>query len=253
MKWLFATLVALNIIVFGAMLVSRMIAPQPQVVNVPSAQPTIVQIQTGDSSNGASRRDAPAEPRANTARTTRPAPARAAANPASKNTTTQAAPSSSDIRSPNVNCTATITIPEDDYYRIRGLLTKWPHAASRVVVRRDNNGRAANTKYQVVVAIEGEASAFAQRLKSMGFTPHAAGGRMNLGTFSNEQQAQALMSKAQQSGLTPLLISTGMQGGQSLSEAKMQLVFANVDEAAATGINGVVGRYGTLRRASCSR
>ena len=37
-------------------------------------------------------------------------------------------------------CSARVSIPEDDYHRIKGLLGKFPHAASRQVVQGGGEG-----------------------------------------------------------------------------------------------------------------
>lgn len=262
MKWLFAILVALNIIVFGGMLFSRMGAPQQHQAAAPPAapaQPTVVQIHTG-AQPAAPAPQAPAQPSAPTsAQTTPRTPASAPrrANETAGKPAEPAAPKQNDsgIRAPATACTATAVMPEDDYHRIKGLLSRWPHSATRVVERR-NDSRQAAARYQVSVAVDGDQQETAAKLKSLGLNSTPAGGRLNIGTFNNEQQAERAAARARQAGLVPQINRTGSGGSEqsaALGESKMQLTFINVDDAAAAGISGVIGRYASLRRAPCRR
>ena len=150
-------------------------------------------------------------------------------------------------------------LPEDDYHRIKGLLARWPHAATRVVERRRDSGRPqrGSERYQVSVTIEGDVQEFTAKLRSQGFrNASIAGGRMSLGSFSSEQQAEQTAAKARQAGLNPQIARTGASGGDQsaeLGESKMQVTFMNVDDNAAAGISSVIGRYSHLRRAPCRR
>ena len=165
----------------------------------------------------------------------------------------------SGIRAPNTACTAVAVLPEDDYHRIKGLLARWPHAATRVVERRRDSGHAqrGSERYQVSVTIEGDVQEFTAKLRSQGFrNASVAGGRMSLGSFSSEQQAEQTAAKARQAGLNPQIARTGASGGDQsaeLGESKMQVTFMNVDDNAAAGISSVIGRYSHLRRAPCRK
>ena len=156
-------------------------------------------------------------------------------------------------------CTAVAVLPEDDYHRIKGLLARWPHAATRVVERRRDSGHAqrGSERYQVSVTIEGDVQEFTAKLRSQGFrNASVAGGRMSLGSFSSEQQAEQTAARARQAGLNPQIIRTGSSGGEQsaeLGESKMQITFMNVDDNAAAGISSVISRYSHLRRAPCRR
>lgn len=263
MKWLFAILVALNIIVFGGMLITRMAAPPQQqaAAPAPAAQPTVVQIHTAPAQNS-SEGSNPA-PSAAPQPVPAPAPRNSPAGPAPRRnadgnrTATPSpdkAPADSGIRAPNTACTASAVMPEDDYHRIKGLLSRWPHSASRVVERRNGGGRQNAERYQVSVGIEGDINEFTAKLKSLGFNAAPAGGRMGIGTFNSEQQAERTAARARQAGLNPQISRIGNSGSDhsaALGESKMQLTFINVDDTAAAGISGVIGRYSPLRRAPC--
>ena len=262
MKWLFAVLVALNIIVFGGMLVTRM-AQQQQPVPVvqQQPQPTTVVVQTAPAQPAAPQQPATPVPPVDTGR-----PRTAPAAPGRSNTPAKPAGEAqpkptpeSGIRAPNTACTAVAVLPEDDYHRIKGLLARWPHAATRVVERRRDSGHAqrGSERYQVSVTIEGDVQEFTAKLRSQGFrNASVAGGRMSLGSFSSEQQAEQTAVKARQAGLNPQIARTGASGGDQsaeLGESKMQVTFMNVDDNAAAGISSVIGRYSHLRRAPCRK
>ena len=263
MKWLFAVLVALNIIVFGGMLVTRMAQQQQPVpvVQQQQPQPTTVVVQTAPAQPAAPQQPATPVPPVDTGR-----PRTVPAVPGRSNTPSKPAGGAppqptpeSGIRAPNTACTAVAVLPEDDYHRIKGLLARWPHAATRVVERRRDSGHAqrGSERYQVSVTIEGDVQEFTAKLRSQGFrNASVAGGRMSLGSFSSEQQAEQTAAKARQAGLNPQIARTGASGGDQsaeLGESKMQVTFMNVDDNAAAGISSVIGRYSHLRRAPCRK
>lgn len=143
MKWLFATLVALNIVVFASILGYKLIdrrlpANQPvavQPANTPQQLPPQVIINTGTpmtmpaQNNGSNRSSA-----VNRSATTSP---NTQASTQTKNISTTSAPK-------NKPCLARISMLEDDYHRIKGLLARFPHAATRDVVANPVSGQAEN-------------------------------------------------------------------------------------------------------------
>ena len=262
MKWLFAVLVALNIIVFGGMLVTRMAQQQQPVpvVQQQQPQPTTVVVQTAPAQPAAPQQPTTPVPPVDTGRPRTPAAPGRSNTPAKPAGEAQPKPTpESGIRAPNTACTAVAVLPEDDYHRIKGLLARWPHAATRVVERRRDSGHAqrGSERYQVSVTIEGDVQEFTAKLRSQGFrNASVAGGRMSLGSFSSEQQAEQTAAKARQAGLNPQIARTGASGGDQsaeLGESKMQVTFMNVDDNAAAGISNVIGRYSHLRRAPCRK
>ncbi|QMT32802.1 cell division protein [Conchiformibius steedae DSM 2580] len=165
MRHLFYILVMLNIIVFAAIIgnkVFRQYLPaQPQGnAQAPQQQPVVVSppqiiINTGDLQNASAVRAAvngsnvqvqQPNRRAVQAQQGKPAPSRektadkAHKAPAVRNISVQGNNSEPVERlgTPRVQykaCSARVSIPEDDYHRIKGLLRKYPHAASRQVVQ----------------------------------------------------------------------------------------------------------------------
>nr|WP_314228813.1 cell division protein [uncultured Kingella sp.] len=161
MKWIFATLVALNLIVFAGFVGNKIMNPkkqQPQVVQMPQQQPQAPQqiiINTGNgtpttvstngtvTTNGVPAGSAIGKIVGKTANTVRPHrnvnPGNTGAAPtAGGRTAAQSAVA--EPRAKYRACSARVSIPEDDYHRIKGLLGKFPHAASRQVVQGGGEG-----------------------------------------------------------------------------------------------------------------
>lgn len=178
MKWLFTILVVINLIVFAGMMGKKMlnefpiVAQNTQSQNTPQmvTQPQVV-INMADYKNDGNNGTDTVTTNSNGVVVKRPA------NTSANNKTTQT-PSTTVIkstannttRSNNTNggvirnisvssnhdgsesisstppraqykaCSARVSIPEDDYHRIKGLLHKYPHAASRQIVEGGGEG-----------------------------------------------------------------------------------------------------------------
>lgn len=256
MKWLFAVLVALNIIVFGGMVFSHMMTPPqtPAQATAPvsgSPQPTVVQIHTNTAPASNNNSNSATTPAVAAPRNTTPA-APAPRRPAETARSDTAASPANGIQSPNTACTASAVMPEDDYHRIKGLLSRWPHSAARVTERRNDNANT-NARYRLSVTVDGDNAQ--ERLKNAGFNGIAiSGGQAQLGTFNSEQQAEHAATRARQAGFVPHIARISQSGSEqsaALGESKMQLTFINVNNEAAAGISSVIGRYASLRRAPC--
>lgn len=153
MKWLFATLLGLNLIVFAGMIAGKMwkeSKPEPVATNNPA--PTQIVIHTNDL-NGAAANAASnvAGVKVQTAPPVKPAqtktePPKVAVAPAPKaeKRNTEAV-STAQPQANYKNCSARVSMPEDDYHRIKGLLGKYPHAASRQVVESSAEDGAQST------------------------------------------------------------------------------------------------------------
>ena len=151
MKWIFATLVALNLIVFAGFVGNKIMnpkKPQPQVVQAPqqpqapqqiiintgNGTPTTVSTNGTVTTNGVPAGSAIGKIVGRTANTVRPqrnanANNTGASLSAGSGKTAQTA--AAEPRAKYRACSARVSIPEDDYHRIKGLLGKFPHAASR--------------------------------------------------------------------------------------------------------------------------
>lgn len=146
--------------------------------------------------------------------------------------------------------TASVTLPEDDYHRIKGLLNQWPHAASRQIERKEASG-GRGRGFVVWMPIQVDAGSQIQALKAKGFSATLMDGGISVGSRPDRAQAQALLSRLQNAGFGGQLreLEGGSTGGQSI--AKMQVTFMNIDDKSAQSIQGIVGRYGSLRRSRC--
>ena len=159
MKWIFAMLVALNLIVFAGFVGNKIMnpkKPQPQIVQTPqqpqapqqiiintgNGTPTTVSTNGTVTTNGVPAGSAIGKIVGRTANTVRPQ-RNANANSASGSQAAAraaAAQSAAEPRAKYRACSARVSIPEDDYHRIKGLLGKFPHAASRQVVQGGGEG-----------------------------------------------------------------------------------------------------------------
>ena len=160
MKWIFATLVALNLLVFAGFVGNKIMnpkKPQPQVVQAPqqpqapqqiiintgNGTPTTVSTNGTVTTNGVPAGSAIGKIVGRTANTVRPqrnanANNTGASLSAGSGKTAQTA--AAEPRAKYRACSARVSIPEDDYHRIKGLLGKFPHAASRQVVQGGGEG-----------------------------------------------------------------------------------------------------------------
>ena len=145
--------------------------------------------------------------------------------------------------------TANVSLPEDDYHRIKGLLNRWPHAASRTVERKE--AARSKTSYAVWTPIQIDAGSQMQALQSKGFNTVLMEGGISIGIRSDKAQAQALLNRLQGAGFTGQLrvVNSGSSGGQRV--AKMQITFMTVNDADIKAIQNIVGSYGRLSRNKC--
>lgn len=271
MKWLFAILVALNIIVFGSMVAGKLVrlpaaaAPTASApIPAPPPEPAVPVVSV--SSTPASAAPATPPPAVKTeaqlrAEAAAKARAEAAAKARAEAAKTAAAqnppPAAGNNTPPPGNCSATAVLPEDDYHRIKGLLSRWPHAASRFVEQSSQKPArtASRTRYMVSASGGDEVR---QQLREQGFDVAVNNGQISLGVFNRRSDAEALLARAKISGVNQVQIVTlggeaDEAGGQSMSVAKMRLNFIHVDDQAARDINQVIQRYGRLQRGACKR
>lgn len=257
MKWLFAILVALNIIVFGSMIAGKL-------VHGISASPA-----ASGATSAATDTIAPASPDISVRRATDTTAAAGSAVPAakaaSKTETTTAGKQKIDTAdnsdkttaAPASTCTATVTLPEDDFHRIKGLLNHWPFTTSRFIEQVNAPARTrttpAPTRYMVALSSSGDSTTRA-RLQEQGFDYGINQGRVSLGVFNRREDAEGLMARAKMQGFSDAFITT--LGGSSDSDsgntptsiAKMRVVFSGVDNSAMNDINAITGRYGRMQR-----
>lgn len=171
MKWLFATLVGLNLIVFAGMIASKIYKNNQSLVQMQSAQQSMGAVQQPPVVINVGQQPVatvpanlnPAQPNGRVVEKSavrnnvihKPiAPSKPIAGQnlttisASKVVTAHAIASTdnnTNVQSQEKyrNCSAKVSMPEDDYHRIKGLLRRFPHAATRQVVQgsEEENGQ----------------------------------------------------------------------------------------------------------------
>lgn len=159
MKWLFATLLGLNVIVFAGMIAGKMLKEfKPASPPVGMVQPTQVFVNTSDfqdksASNVVVTKGSPATIANTTSNNTQPKTTHKASVVVEKRPQAAQVQRSEPVVQPKANyknCSARVSMPEDDYHRIKGLLSKYPHAASRQVVEGGENGAQSSSRMNVL-------------------------------------------------------------------------------------------------------
>ena len=294
MKWLFAALVALNIIVFGGMITHRLnnakspsatpvedgahelaqpesLRPQQAHASADNAQPDWLQtdetqadLPEPESEEAIAERKKKEEElarrekekkereekalrekeKAAAAGNSEPAAA-ANENPAAKNA----------AAAHQCTSNASVTLDEDDYHRIKGLLTRWPHAASRTVEKRGAAKDQAAKTFRVLLPADSEAMNRLEALGNKGFNGTLHNGEISLGVMKSRSSAQVLISRLSAAGFGGARIveqdDKGNAADSTLSVSRMTIIFMSVDEKDAQEIRNIVGRYGSLNMKTC--
>ena len=294
MKWLFAALVALNIIVFGGMITHRLnnakspnaapveggthelaqpesLRPQQAPAPADNAQPDWLQtdetqadLPEPESEEAIAERKKKEEElarrekekkereekalrekeKAAAAGNSEPAAA-ANENPAAKNA----------AAAHQCTSNASVTLDEDDYHRIKGLLTRWPHAASRTVEKRGAAKDQAAKTFRVLLPADSEAMNRLEALGNKGFNGTLHNGEISLGVMKSRSSAQVLISRLSAAGVGGARIveqdDKGNAADSTLSVSRMTVIFMSVDDKDTQEIRNIVGRYGSLNMKTC--
>lgn len=153
--------------------------------------------------------------------------------------------------------TATVVIDEDDYHRIKGLLGRWPHAATRSVEKRTpkKSAQKPSKNYRVLISTGGDAVAQLDNLNAKGFSGTLHNGEISVGVTHSRSAAQIIISRLSSANIGGARIVEDEEGGGTsdgaLSVARMHITFMSVDGRMAQDINNVVGRYGKLNVKNC--
>ncbi|PIT25003.1 hypothetical protein BGI37_08555 [Snodgrassella alvi] len=284
MKWLFAILVALNIIVFGSMIAGKLVhgtSASPAAVSAASYTPEApapaspdISVRRTDEAVVSSSEPAPKAASkidiaaANKPKTNNPDnAAKPATNTSTSTSATTPTPTTTTTTAPTPvtnTCTATVTLPEDDFHRIKGLLNHWPFTTSRFIEQANSSAKPRRTptptRYMVALSSSGDSNT-RTRLQEHGFDYGINQGKVSLGVFNRREDAESLMARAKMQGFSDAFITT--LGGSSsdndsdndnhtdsstISIAKMRVVFSGVDNSAMHDINAITGRYGRMQR-----
>ena len=153
--------------------------------------------------------------------------------------------------------TATVVIDEDDYHRIKGLLGRWPHAATRSVEKRTpkKSTQKPSKNSRVLISTGGDAVAQLENLNAKGFSGTLHNGEISVGVTHSRSAAQIIISRLSSANIGGARIVEDEEGGGAsdgaLSVARMHITFMSVDGRMAQDINNVVGRYGKLNVKNC--
>ena len=294
MKWLFAALVALNIIVFGGMITHRLnnakspnaapveggahelaqpesLRPQQAPAPADNAQPDWLQTDETQADlpepeseeaiaerkkkeeEEQARREKEKKEREEKARREKEKAAAENTNPNAAANENPAAKNTAAARQCTSN--ASVTLDEDDYHRIKGLLTRWPHAASRTVEKRGAAKDQAAKTFRVLLPADSEAMNRLEALGNKGFNGTLHNGEISLGVMKSRSSAQVLISRLSAAGFGGARIveqdDKGNAADSTLSVSRMTVIFMSVDEKDAQEIRNIVGRYGSLNMKTC--
>ena len=296
MKWLFAALVALNIIVFGGMITHRLnnakspsatpvgggahelaqpesLRPQQAPAPADNAQPDWLQTdetqadlpepesEEAIAERKEKRRRGIGAPRKRKKKNVKKKHAAKKEKAAAAGNTTPTAAANENPAAKNAaaahQCTsnASVTLDEDDYHRIKGLLTRWPHAASRTVEKRGAAKDQAAKTFRVLLPADSEAMNRLEALGNKGFNGTLYNGEISLGVMKSRSSAQVLISRLSAAGFGGARIveqdDKGNASNSTLSISRMTIIFMSVDEKDAQEIRNIVGRYGSLNMKTC--
>lgn len=294
MKWLFAALVALNIIVFGGMITHRLnnakspnaapveggahelaqpesLRPQQAPAPADNAQPDWLQTDETQADlpepeseeaiaerkkkeeEEQARREKEKKEREEKARREKEKAAAENTNPNAAANENPAAKNAAAARQCTSN--ASVTLDEDDYHRIKGLLTRWTHAASRTVEKRGAAKDQAAKTFRVLLPADSEAMNRLEALGNKGFNGTLHNGEISLGVMKSRSSAQVLISRLSAAGFGGARIveqdDKGNAADSTLSVSRMTVIFMSVDEKDAQEIRNIVGRYGNLNMKIC--
>lgn len=150
---------------------------------------------------------------------------------------------------------ASLTMDEDDYHRIKGLLGKWSHVASRSVEKRTAQAKPADKTYRVVLPVSADAENQAAELSAKGFNPIPFDGALSLGVGNSRENAQALQNRLAGAGFGGAHIvehfAEADRQDDSLSVSRMTVLFTGVNAADAEEIRKITSLYGKLNLKSC--
>ncbi|MDF7675150.1 hypothetical protein PT286_00110 [Neisseriaceae bacterium ESL0693] len=263
MKWLFAILVVLNIVVFGSMVASKLVrdnaratpteASMPMtapMVTTPPASPNI-SIQS-DTAITPAENDKPATDSKHTKPTKTEQSSQPAENDKEKNNRKD---NNRQAAGAGDTCTATVSLPEDDFHRIKGLFSQWPFTTSRFVEKLDKPkprpARQTPTRYAVTLPASND-NDLRTHLQSQGFDYGIVQGQISLGVFNRRNDAESLLARAKMHGFSEASVMVmnnerDQPDDGVTSVAKIRVVFSGVNKAAIQDINNVVSHYGQLQ------
>ena len=287
MKWLFILLVAINIAVFGGTVGYKLtlkqagripetqnaannlqvqpVAPtMPVVRNIPVSDPAVRTASESDTGVLLKQGDILSEEQAEQLRVKKEAEQKKLKEKKQREEkarreklAAEKAQAERENNAADTSCAAqaSLTMDEDDYHRIKGLLGKWSHVASRSVEKRTAKAKPADKTYRVVLPVSADAENQAAELSAKGFNPIPFDGALSLGVGNSRENAQAVQNRLAGAGfggahIVERAAETGRQD-DSLSVSRMTVLFTGVNAADADEIRKITSPYGKLNLKSC--
>lgn len=287
MKWLFILLVAINIAVFGGTVgykltlkqagripeaqnaannlqVQPVVPTMPVVRNIPASDPAVRTASESDTGALLKPGDILSEEQAEQLRLKKEAEQKKLKEKKQREEkarreklAAEKAQVERENNAADTSCAAqaSLTMDEDDYHRIKGLLGKWSHVASRSVEKRTAKAKPADKTYRVVLPVSADAENQAAELSAKGFNPIPFDGALSLGVGNSRENAQALQNRLAGAGfggahIVERAAETGRQD-DSLSVSRMTVLFTGVNAADADEIRKITSPYGKLNLKSC--
>ncbi|CWP28598.1 Sporulation related domain protein [Neisseria meningitidis] len=287
MKWLFILLVAINIAVFGGTVGYKLtlkqagripeaqnaannlqvqpVAPtMPVVRNIPASGPVVQAASESDTGVLLGASDILTEEQAEQLRLKKEAEQKKLREKKQREEkarreklAAEKAQAERENNAADTSCAAqaSLTMDEDDYHRIKGLLGKWSHVASRSVEKRTAKAKPADKTYRVVLPVSADAENQAAELSAKGFNPIPFDGALSLGVGNSRENAQALQNRLAGAGFGGAHIvehfAEADRQDDSLSVSRMTVLFTGVNAADADEIRKITSLYGKLNLKSC--
>ncbi|HFC6053162.1 TPA: SPOR domain-containing protein [Neisseria meningitidis] len=287
MKWLFILLVAINIAVFGGTVgykltlkqagripeaqnaannlqVQPVVPTMPVVRNIPVSDPAVQTASGSDTGALLKQGDILSEEQAEQLRLKKEAEQKKLKEKKQREEkarreklAAEKAQAERENNAADTSCAAqaSLTMDEDDYHRIKGLLGKWSHVASRSVEKRTAKAKPADKTYRVVLPVSADAENQAAELSAKGFNPIPFDGALSLGVGNSRENAQALQNRLAGAGFGGAHIvehfAEADRQDDSLSVSRMTVLFTGVNAADADEIRKITSLYGKLNLKSC--
>lgn len=258
MKWFFAILVILNLIVFGNVVTSRIwhmdtVHTQPIVQILPVTTDKVVKSDANSSSQPQASSSVESKSHLDNGEKKTVASKKnkvILSTQKEKQESKQKTSGSSLEQKTTLACSATLIIPEDDFHRIKGLF-RWPYAATSVL----NNQNPISFRYMVAIK---PSSGLENNLKRAGFDVVKAKDMLSIGVFNNRSDAESQLANAKINGFNQAKIIVLNDKGNRVREndilnnvPRVRVSFLNIDTGSAEEIRRIGAKYGVFKYQPC--
>lgn len=281
MKWIFAILVALNLVVFASTVFQSadgsagaeadpfaggfalgLGANEYDIVNFDEEdRKAAAAAQSADAAKAESAAEPAPSPKGGESAASAKKPAkregvaadRGAAAKAERDRPAEPEPGKAASGSSDGCAAASVELPEEVYHRIKGLLNQFPNAATRKVVPNENAGQSvpAPSSYWVIANGSARDGAFVAALRARGLNPQLVNGSIVLGRFNNSAAAEHIRSNLAATGLSTRVEERASAQRAPLSAVRYRVAFQKLNEDQSEQVRSIVSPYATLRVNKC--